>query len=265
MVDNTVDQYPSGTHAQITGLGAKPELNDDYCVSRGPNPDNPERLFVLLRSGSQLSIRPVNLKPAELLPGSHVTVVGLTNAAKYNGQTGEVLSWHGDRWIVDLDSKERKSFRADNLVIVPERVNTKKRAAEEPEPEAKKLKKSDLKELESTDESVVARALARNLREFPILAQKCIAVLASKQQVTVVHELAQHLTDKQNDGLVRRPLKPGEKVKGIEELDAEEQCILITERRTRALAGMVRINYCDLLGFIKQGFNEPKFRVRKGM
>mmetsp|Transcript_53005 Transcript_53005/g.106383 ORF Transcript_53005/g.106383 Transcript_53005/m.106383 type:complete len:266 (-) Transcript_53005:131-928(-) len=263
-MDSTVDQWPCGTHAQLTGLGAKPELNDDYCVSRGPNPDNAERLFVLLRSGAQLSIKPLNLKPAELLPGSHVTVVGLTNAAKYNGQKGEVLSWHGDRWIVDLESKERKSFRSENLVIMPERVNTRKRPTDEPEPEAKKLKTSDLKELESTDETVVARALARNLREFPILAQKCICCLASKQTVTVMHELAQHLTDKQNDGLIRRPLKPREKVKGIEELDAEEQCITIAERRTRALAAMVRINFCDLLGFIKHGFQEPAFnRGRK--
>mmetsp|Transcript_100121 Transcript_100121/g.311928 ORF Transcript_100121/g.311928 Transcript_100121/m.311928 type:complete len:266 (+) Transcript_100121:90-887(+) len=264
MVDTSVDQFPSGTHAQITGLAAKPELNDDFCVSRGPNPDNAERLFVLLRSGARLSIRPANLRPAELLPGSRVTVVGLTNAAQYNGQIGEVLSWQGDRWIVDLESKERKSFRADNLVIMPARVNARKRPTEEPEPEVKKLKTSDLREIESTDETVVARALARALREFPILPQKCICCLATKQTVTVMHELATHLTDKQNDGLLRRPLQPGVKVKGIEELDAEEQCLAIAERRTRALAGMVRINYCDLLGFIKQGFKEPAFnRARR--
>mmetsp|Transcript_5441 Transcript_5441/g.15119 ORF Transcript_5441/g.15119 Transcript_5441/m.15119 type:complete len:266 (-) Transcript_5441:73-870(-) len=263
MMDSATDQYPRGTHAQITGLGSKPELNDEYCVSRGPNPDSAERVKVVLKSGAQLSIKPLNLKPAELLPGSRVTVVGLTNAAKYNGQFGEVLSWHGDRWIVDLESKERKSFRADNLVIVPDRLNIRKRPTDEPEPEAKKLKTSDLKELESTDEAVIARALVRLLREFPILAQKCICCLATKQQVTVMYELAQHLTDKQNDGLLRRPLKPGEKVKGIEELDAEEQCVVITERRSRALASMCRINYCDLLGFLKQGFKEPQFNRTK--
>merc|ERR1712241_1543910 len=75
-----------------------------------------------------------------------------------------------------------------------------------------------------------AQMLARNLREFPLIAQKCICCLATKQTVTVMHELAQHLTDKQNDGLLRRPLKPREKVKGIEELEAEEQCLMIAAR-----------------------------------
>mmetsp|Transcript_100232 Transcript_100232/g.283833 ORF Transcript_100232/g.283833 Transcript_100232/m.283833 type:complete len:273 (+) Transcript_100232:34-852(+) len=265
MADDGVGSFPCGAHAQICGLASKPQLNDEYCVSRGVNPENSERLNVLTKTGAQLSIRPSNLKCAELLPGSRVTVVGLNNAAKYNGQFGEVLSWQGDRWIVDLDSKdgkdskERKSFRSDNLVIMPQRVNARKRPTEEPEPEAKKVKTADLKDLESNDESVIARALVRCLREFPVLAQKCVCCLATKQQMTVMHELAQHLTDKQGDGLLRRPLRPGEKVKGIEELDAIEQCLLITERRARSLAGMCRINYCDLLGFLKQGLKEPKF------
>merc|ERR1719458_2511718 len=86
----------------------------------------------------RLSLRPSNLKPGELLPGSQVVVVGLTNAAQYNGKCGEVVSWHGERWIVDLENKERKSFRSENLVIMPERVASKKRPADAPEPEAKK-------------------------------------------------------------------------------------------------------------------------------
>lgn len=258
-----VGDFPSGTHAQIQGLASKPELNDKHCVCRGPNPDNKERVTVITQTGAQLSLRPGNLRPAELLPGSRVAVVGLTNAAQYNGKFGEVFSYHGDRWIVDLDSdsdkKERKSFRSDNLVIVPEAVASKKRQADEPEVEAKRLKTTDLKDLESADESVVARALGRILVEFPILAQKSVCCLATKQRVTVMSELAAHLTDKQNDGLLRRPLVPGVKVKGIEELDAEDQCQQIVARKTRALAGMVRINYCDLLGFLKLGFKEPKF------
>jgi len=188
-------------------------------------------------------------------------VVGLESAGaqKYNAQSGEVLSWQGDRWIVDLDGKERKSLRSGNLVILPAAVASRKRPAEEAVTEAKKVKTSDLKDLCSDDEAVVARALLRCVREFPTLAQKCICVLATKQTVTVMHELAQHMTDKQNDGLLRRPLRPSDKVKGIEELDAAEQCALIAERRVRALAGMCRINYCDLLGFIKQGLKEPQF------
>jgi len=260
-----VKDWPKGSHAQITGLASKPELNDEYCSSLGPSPGNAERVTVTTKSGAQLSLRPSNLKAAELLPGSQVVVQGLTNAAQYNGQRGEVLSWQGERWIVDMEAmkdgkKERKSFRAENLVILPELLNARKRKAEEaPEPEAKKLKASDLKDLDSTDERVIAKLLARNLREFPILAQKCVCVLATKQTVTVMHELAQHLTDKQNDGLLRRPLKPNEKVKGIEELDAEEQCMALAERRCKALAAHVRINYCDLYGFLKQGMKEPKF------
>jgi len=255
-------EFHCGVHATISGLGSKPELNDEHCVSLGLNPDNQERVLVVLRSGMRLSLRPSNLKAAELLPGSHVVVVGLTNAAQYNGKSGEVVSWHGERWIVDLDNKERKSFRSENLVIMPERVASRKRPADAPEPEAKKLKTTDIKEFESSDETVVARALVRCMREFPLIAQKCICCLATKQTVTVMHELAQHLTDKQNDGLLRRPLKPREKVKGIEELEAEEQCLMIAERRARALAGMCRINYCDLLGFLKQGLEEPKFKRR---
>jgi len=234
-----------------------------YCVSRGSNPDNTERVTVITRNGSQLSIRPANLKPAELLPGSRVCVVGLTNAAQYNGQLGEVLSWQGERWIVDLDSKERKSFRSDNLVLVPAAVNSKKRPAEEPTVEAKRIKAPDLKDLESNDEQRIARALVRCIHDFPEVAQKCICVLATKQTITVMHELAQHLTGKQGDGLLRRALKPGEKVKGIEELDALEQCVVISERRARTLANLVRINYCDLLGFMKNGLQEPKFRKRE--
>lgn len=257
-----MEAFPCGTPAQITGIAAKPELNDQYCVSRGSNPDNPERLNMLLRTGATISLRPANLKPAELLPGSRVAVVGLANAQQYNGQSGEVLSWQGDRWIVDLDSKERKSFRSDNLVILPVAVS-RKRPAEEAEVEVKKLKTSDLKDITSDDESVVARALVRAMREFPILAQKAICCLATKQTVTVQHELAQHLTDKQNDGLLRRELKRGEKVRGIEELDAIEQCGVIAERRARTLAGMCRINYKDLLGFIKQGFKEPEFNRQR--
>jgi len=259
MGDESVDSYPCGAHAQVTGLASKPELNEQYCVSKGPNPDNAERLMVILKTGSQLSIRPVNLRPAELVPGSRVAVVGLVNAAKYNGQEGEIMSWQGDRWIVDLDSKERKSFRSTNLVILPERVNSRKRPSDEPVPEGKKLKTADLRDLAASDETVVAKALVRCIHEFPVVAQKCICCLATKQQVTVMHELGQHLTDKQNDGLLRRPLRPGEKVKGIEELDAEEQCVAIAERRARALAGMVHINYCDLQGFLKQGLKEPAF------
>mmetsp|Transcript_19027 Transcript_19027/g.44392 ORF Transcript_19027/g.44392 Transcript_19027/m.44392 type:complete len:264 (+) Transcript_19027:81-872(+) len=252
-------EFPCGTHAQVTGLAAKPELNEQYVVSCGPNPDNLERVNVVTRTGATLSVRPVNLKPAELLPGTRVTVVGLSNAQQYNGQCGEVLSWQGERWIVDMDSKERKSFRSINLVIVPAAVASKKRPAEEPEVETKKLKMADVKDLSSPDEATIARALQRCIREFPIVAQKCICCLATKQTVTVMHELAQHITDRQNDGLVRRVLRPGEKVKGIEELDAMEQCALIAERRTKALAGMCRIDYCDLLTFLKQGFKEPKF------
>eukprot|EP00427_Karlodinium_veneficum_P064743 CAMPEP_0169331952 /NCGR_PEP_ID=MMETSP1017-20121227/14459_1 /TAXON_ID=342587 /ORGANISM="Karlodinium micrum, Strain CCMP2283" /LENGTH=243 /DNA_ID=CAMNT_0009427059 /DNA_START=41 /DNA_END=769 /DNA_ORIENTATION=- len=240
-----IADYPCGQHAQIIGLASKPELNDQYCVSRGVNPDNAERLNVLTRSGAFLSLKPANLKLAELLPGTRVCVAGMENATQYNGVCGEVLSWQGTRWIVDLanDSKERKSFRSDNLVILPA-VVSKKRASDEPESEAKKMKASDLKDLDSSDESVVARALLRSMREFPIIAQKCVCCLATKQTVTIMTELGQHLTDKQNDGLLRRELKPREKVKGIEELDALEQCQLIAEKRVRALAGMVRINYC---------------------
>jgi len=256
-----ISDFPRGAHAQITGLASKPELNDEYCASLGPNPDNADRLLVVTKSGSRLSLRPSNLKPAELLPGSRVCMVGLEKAAQYNGKCGEVLSWDKDRWIVDLESKERKSFRAENLVIIPAAVS-KKRAAEAPQVEAKKVKAADLRDLESSDEQKVGRALVRSMREFPIVAQKCICVLATKQTVTVMHELAQHLTDKQCDGYLRRPLKPGEKVKGIEELDAEEQCLAIAERRARSLANMTRINYCDLLGFLKQGLQEPKFRKK---
>lgn len=254
-----VSDWPRGSHAQVTGLASKPELNDEYCSSFGQSPTNPERVLVQTKTGAQLSLKPVNLKPAELLPGSRVCVQGLTNAAKYNGQTGEVLSWQGDRWIVDMDNKERKSFKGENLVIMPQQVSRKRAAPEAAEPEAKKMKPADIKDMDSTDETVIAKALARNLREFPLLAQKCICVLATKQTVTVMHELAQHLTDKQNDGLLRRPLRPGEKVKGIEDIDAEEQCFQIVERRVRALAAHVRINYCDLFGFIKAGMKEPKF------
>lgn len=222
-------------------------------------------MTVTTKTGAQLALKPLNLKPAELLPGNRVIVQGLTNAAKYNSQCGEILSWQGDRWIVDLENKERKSFKSENLVIIPERVSARKRPAEPEEaPEAKKVKLADMKALENTDERVVAQALVRCMREFPIVAQKCICVLATKQTVTVMHELAHHLTDKQNDGLIRRPLRPGEKVKGIEELDAMEQCMQIAERRVRALATHCRINYCDLLGFFKAGLKEPKFnRMQK--
>mmetsp|Transcript_57648 Transcript_57648/g.166946 ORF Transcript_57648/g.166946 Transcript_57648/m.166946 type:complete len:267 (+) Transcript_57648:207-1007(+) len=257
-----VSDFPRGAHAQIIGLASKPELNDEYCSSLGPSPGNADRVTVTTRSGAQLSLKPLNLRTAELLPGSRVVVQGLTNAAKYNGAFGEVLSWQGDRWIVDLDGekKERKSFRSDNLVIIPALVGAKKRSAPEAEePEAKKLKTTDLRALDSTDERVVGQALQRILPEFPILAMKCVCVLATKQTVTVMHELAQHMTDKQNDGLLRRPLKPGEKVKGIEELDALEQCQYLASKRLRALSAHVRINYCDLYGFIKAGMKEPKF------
>lgn len=256
--------FPRGTHAQIFGLAGKPELNDQHCVSRGVNPDNPERISVITPDGKEISIRPANLRPAELLPGTRVLVVALVNAAQYNGQVGEILSWQGDRWIVDLESKERKSFRAENIVILPAPVHTRKRARS-PTPEPEKIKAQDLKDLDSNDESVAARTLVKLIREFPLIAQKCICVLATKQQMTVMHELAQHITDKQNDGLVRRTIRPGEKVRGIEELDALEQCVLIAERRGRALAGSIRSNYCDLFMFIKKGMKEPQFNRPKAV
>ncbi|CAK9044940.1 unnamed protein product [Durusdinium trenchii] len=261
----SVDEFPLGQHAQIRGLSSKPELNDQYCVSRGVNPDNVERLLVVTSAGAQLSLKPSNLQATELLPGSQVVVVGLTSSSgsKLNGKSGEVLSWHGDRWIVDMtESKERKSFKPENVVIVPERI-TKKRKVEEPPPEEKKMKTSDLRDIESSDETVVARCLLRLLREFEIVAQKCICVLATKTSMTVMNELAAHLTDKQADGLLRRPLRPGEKVKGIEELDAQEQAVLLCEKKVRSLANSVRINYCDLYGFLKFGFKEPKFNRKK--
>lgn len=82
----------------------------------------------------------------------------------------------------------------------------------------------------------------------------------ARSTITVVYELAQHITERHNDGLLRRELRPNEKVKGIEELDALEQCAEIAERRVRALASMCRLNQCDLLGFIRQGLKEPKFK-----
>eukprot|EP00928_Gymnodinium_smaydae_P025187 TRINITY_DN20140_c0_g1_i1.p1 TRINITY_DN20140_c0_g1~~TRINITY_DN20140_c0_g1_i1.p1 ORF type:complete len:264 (+),score=63.23 TRINITY_DN20140_c0_g1_i1:124-915(+) len=258
-----VSDFAKGTHAQITGLAAKPELNDEYCVSLGVSPENAERVTVVTKSGAKLALRPANLNAAELLPGSRVCMVGLQGAAQYNGQFGEVLSWDKERWIVDLDSKERKSFRAENLVIVPRAVASRKRPAEEPQVDAKRVKRDELRELESNDEQRIGRALYKLLQEYPVLAQKCVCVLATKQTVTVMHELAQHITDKQGDGHLRRALRPGEKVRGIEELDAMEQCHVIASKRARALANMVRINYCDLLGFIKQGMEEPKFRKRE--
>ncbi|CAE7869595.1 TUBA3, partial [Symbiodinium microadriaticum] len=141
-----------------------------------------------------------------------------------NGKEGEVLSWHEDRWIVDMkdtEPKERKSFKPENLVIVPERV-TKKRKAEEPPPEEKKIKLSDLRDLESSDETVVAKCLLRLLREFEIVAQKCVCVLATKTSMTVMNELAAHITDKQADGLLRRQLKPNEKVAVLRLRDVSE-------------------------------------------
>lgn len=263
-----VKDWPKGTHGQIQGLASKPELNEQYCSSLGPNPSNADRVLVTIKTGANLSLKPTNLTAAELLPGSQVVVQGLANAAQYNNQRGEVLSWQGDRWIVDMetkdkdDKKERKSFKGENLVILPALAAKKRPAENVEEPEAKKFKASDLKDLDSTDERVIAKMLMRNFREWPLLAQKAVCVLATKQTVTVMHELGLHLTDKQNDGLLRRPLKPNEKVKGIEELDAEEQCFALAERRCKALAAHVRVNYCDMYGFIKQGMQEPKFKKR---
>jgi len=263
MTENTVNTFPSGTHAQITGLASKPELNEKHCVSLGVNSGNPERVSVTLASGATIAVRPVNLKPTELLPGDRLVVVGLNNA-QYNGKHGEVLSWQGERWIVDLDCEERKSFRRENLVIVPDSVCSRKRKIEEVEELVQpKVSAADLKDLAKDDEQVIGRALLRCVRQFPLVAQKCICCLATKQTVTVMHELAIHLTNKQCDGLLRRPLRPGEKVKGIEELDAMEQCVQIAERRLRALANMCRVNYLDLFGFIKQGLQEPKFKQRR--
>lgn len=127
-----------------------------------------------------MSILPANLRLAELLPGCRVVVVGLTNATQYNAQCGDVLSWQGDRWIVELDSEELKSFRSGNLVILPEAVVSKKRKAEELEVETKKLSPSDLKDFMNNDETIIARAFSRCIREYPLLAQKCICCLATK-------------------------------------------------------------------------------------
>lgn len=240
-------------------------MNEQHCVSRGPNPDNPERILVLTKTGEQIGVRPNNLEEAEILPGKRVSVVAIQSAPELNGRSGEVCGWQGERWIVDLEplphgdqKKERKSLRGDNLVILPE--NLRKRPIEAEEPEAKRLKDSELKDICVEDEVRIQRGLAAIMPEHPILYQKAVCVLATKMQMTIMHELAQHMTDKQNDGLLRRVLKKGELVKGIEELDALEQCQLIAERRMRSLAGMVRINYCDLREYIKKGFKEPKFR-----
>eukprot|EP00971_Amphidinium_carterae_P075790 1497631-Amphidinium_carterae.1 len=55
----------------------------------------------MLAFASQLSVRPY------LSDRLHSIDLAL-KFEQYNGQCGEVLSWQGDRWIVDLDSKERK-------------------------------------------------------------------------------------------------------------------------------------------------------------
>ena len=126
-------EFPPGAHAQLFGLVAKPELNDLYVVSRGVNPENAERLTVATATGGTLSIRPANLRPAELLPGSRVAIVGLEGAAvqELNGQHGEVLSSDRDRWIVEVgNNKERKSLRSLNLVLLSAAVpaNNKRQA-----------------------------------------------------------------------------------------------------------------------------------------
>lgn len=258
-----IEDFPCGAHGQLFGLAAKPELNEQYVVSHGKNPDNPERLQVVLATGSVLSIKPANLRPAELLPGARVAVVALESAAgsRLNGQRGEVHSWTADRWIVELgDAKERKSLRSSNLVMLPTALPPNKRKADTTNDEdVKRIKAADLRDLDHGNEEVIARALLRNLREFPLIAMKCVCVLATKQQITVMHELAQHMTEKHNDGLLRRPVRPGEKVKGIEDMDAMEQIRWIAEKKIRSLAGMCKINYCDIFGFIKMNCKEPKF------
>lgn len=256
--------FPPGKHARIHGL-SKVELNEQYVVSRGEKPDNPERVLVVLRDGKEIAIKHTNLEEAELLPGSRVVVVGIEKAPQYNGKVGEVLSWDKERWIVDMDQlvdgkKERKSFKADNLVILPDRVG--KRKAEQEVVEEKRVKDEDLKLITDNDEVKIAKGLVNIMKEHPIMYQKAVCCLATRMQMTIMYELAQHMTDKENDGLLRRIIKPGEPVKGIEELNPLEQVKLIAEKRIRNLAGMIRINHCDLREYIKKGLKEPKFLER---
>eukprot|EP00438_Fugacium_kawagutii_P020183 Skav220559 [mRNA] locus=scaffold761:319730:323215:+ [translate_table: standard] len=138
----SVDEFPLGQHAQICGLSSKPELNDKYCVSKGINPDNAERLLVVTSTGAQLSLKPTNLRVTELLPGSQVVVVGLTSAGGSKP--------HGDRWIVDMNDTEPKERKSQRAQTSPARTEAweacgssamkRCQSVEEPPPEEKKVR-----------------------------------------------------------------------------------------------------------------------------
>jgi len=117
-----VEAFGHGVHAQIHGLSAKPELNGTFCVSRGVNPQNSDRLHVITSDGVVRSIKPSNLVRTELLRGRSVAVVGLVSSQgqAYNGKTGDLMARKSNgRWIVDLDDDltlSEKSFLPENIV-----------------------------------------------------------------------------------------------------------------------------------------------------
>lgn len=103
--EREVEEFPVGMPAMIIGLSERYDINEKYCVSRGPHPESQGRVLVMMGSGKELAVRPTNLKPLELAPGMRVRVAGLSSAAgsALNGRFGLVNSWQGDRWVVALD------------------------------------------------------------------------------------------------------------------------------------------------------------------
>mmetsp|Transcript_36434 Transcript_36434/g.66745 ORF Transcript_36434/g.66745 Transcript_36434/m.66745 type:complete len:475 (+) Transcript_36434:83-1507(+) len=169
-----VDEFPHGSHARIHGLSAKPELNDTFCVSRGVNPQNTDRLQVITSDGVVRSIKPANLTRVELKAGCAVTVVGLVSSQgqSYNGKTGEMLKLKPNgRWIVDLDDDltlSEKSFQPENIVPMQEMPEVfQKRTVEDIDQEAQ-TEQEKSKKLKLDEEFLRNLPIPGQLREKAI-------------------------------------------------------------------------------------------------
>ena len=118
--------FPEGQALEIFGQTHRSDLNGKFAVCLGRDG---MRTLVMTRHGDTLSVADSHLRSVSIVPGSRVTLVGLTSpeTEQYNGLTAVVHSVDENALIsVTTETEDPVSLqvKAINIVITPEGSDT---------------------------------------------------------------------------------------------------------------------------------------------
>merc|ERR1719161_1846221 len=168
MAASAASAFPAGTHARVTDLKQRADLNGEYAISLGAAGD---RVKILLDTGVEMALKAENLRKVDVFPGARVSIVGLKNAAHLNGMVGIVDERKEERFVVQLHSSgECKALKADNLIMAPAR----KREREDDEMRSQQLV---AKKRRMEDACADPEELQALIESIPEVAMKAVCLL----------------------------------------------------------------------------------------